>query len=237
MKLKEQAADGRFYAAICAAPAVALGSWGLLKEKKQLSSSAITFESRVQQDGKVVTSRGPGTAIEFSVVLVEQLSGKDKADEVSGPWTGFIHVAECKITCFLRDAKLGELTAQKQVICPNHGDEYDVLELNPMEWTFDNCPKGKKATAFPAMCDKLSDKSEVENIVVVDGNLIHKQRTGNLPGVFAGNRGEAIRSQESPRDCKNYTFCVPVDFVPSLLFFPSYKHAVWAEVKEWSLIA
>ncbi|XP_057461285.1 protein DJ-1 homolog B-like isoform X3 [Actinidia eriantha] len=141
MKLKEQAADGRFYAAICAAPAVALGSWGLLKEKKQLSSSAITFESRVQQDGKVVTSRGPGTAIEFSVVLVEQLSGKDKADEVSGPWTGFIHVAECKITCFLRDAKLGELTAQKQVICPNHGDEYDVLELNPMEWTFDNCPK------------------------------------------------------------------------------------------------
>ncbi|XP_057461284.1 protein DJ-1 homolog B-like isoform X2 [Actinidia eriantha] len=209
MKLKEQAADGRFYAAICAAPAVALGSWGLLKEKKQLSSSAITFESRVQQDGKVVTSRGPGTAIEFSVVLVEQLSGKDKADEVSGPW----------------------------VICPNHGDEYDVLELNPMEWTFDNCPKGKKATAFPAMCDKLSDKSEVENIVVVDGNLIHKQRTGNLPGVFAGNRGEAIRSQESPRDCKNYTFCVPVDFVPSLLFFPSYKHAVWAEVKEWSLIA
>ena len=30
-----------------------------------------------------------------------------------------------------------------QVMRPNHGDEYDVLELNPMEWTFDNCPKVK----------------------------------------------------------------------------------------------
>ena len=32
--VNKQAAAGRFYAAICAAPAVALGSWGLLKEKK-----------------------------------------------------------------------------------------------------------------------------------------------------------------------------------------------------------
>lgn len=32
--VKKQAADGRLYAAICAAPAVALGSWGLLKGLK-----------------------------------------------------------------------------------------------------------------------------------------------------------------------------------------------------------
>lgn len=51
---------------------------------EQLSSTATTVESRVQQDGKVVTSRGPGTAMEFSVSLVEQLYGKEKADEVSG---------------------------------------------------------------------------------------------------------------------------------------------------------
>lgn len=30
-----------------------------------------------------------------------------------------------------------------QVMRPNHGDEYTVLELNPMEWTFDSCPKVK----------------------------------------------------------------------------------------------
>ncbi|KAF5199591.1 Dj-1 family protein [Thalictrum thalictroides] len=32
--VKKQAADGKVYAAICAAPAVALGSWGLLKGLK-----------------------------------------------------------------------------------------------------------------------------------------------------------------------------------------------------------
>lgn len=52
---------------------------------EQLSSSAITVESRVQKDGNVVTSRGPGTTMEFAVALVELLFGKDKADEVSGP--------------------------------------------------------------------------------------------------------------------------------------------------------
>ena len=52
---------------------------------EQLTSCATAVESRVQQDGKVVTSRGPGTTMEFAVALVEQLYGKEKADEVSGP--------------------------------------------------------------------------------------------------------------------------------------------------------
>lgn len=48
-------------------------------------SSASAVESRVQQDGKVLTSRGPGTSMEYSVALVELLYGKEKADEISGP--------------------------------------------------------------------------------------------------------------------------------------------------------
>lgn len=56
---------------------------------EQLSSSAIAVESRVQKDGKVVTSRGPGTTLEYSVTLVEQLYGKQKADEVAGPLVCF----------------------------------------------------------------------------------------------------------------------------------------------------
>lgn len=52
---------------------------------EKLSSEAIKVESRVQVDGRVVTSRGPGTAMEFSLALVEQLYGKEKADEVAGP--------------------------------------------------------------------------------------------------------------------------------------------------------
>lgn len=56
---------------------------------EQLSSSATTVDSRVQQDGKVITSRGPGTTMEYSVTLVEQLFGKEKANEVSGPLVCF----------------------------------------------------------------------------------------------------------------------------------------------------
>ncbi|XP_073134276.1 protein DJ-1 homolog A-like [Henckelia pumila] len=270
--VEKQSEEGRPYAAICAAPAVALGSWGMLKELKatcypsfmdQLSSK-IAVESRVQQDGKVVTSRGPGTAFEYAVVLVELLYGKEKADEVSKPL----------------------------VLPSNHGDEYTSTELNSVKWTFSNSPKvlvpiangteemeaviivdvlrrakaevvlasvedkleilasrnvklvadslldevithsydlvvlpgglggaesfakseklvnllkkqgesnkfygaicaspalvlehhgllkGKKATAFPALCNKLSDPSEIENRVVIDGNLITSRGPG-----------------------------------------------------------
>ncbi|GAB2284412.1 Protein DJ-1 B [Dionaea muscipula] len=269
----KQAADGRLNAAICAAPAVALGAWDLLNGLQatcypsfmdQLPSSAIAVESRVQKDGKVVTSRGPGTTFEYSVALVEQLYGKEKADEVAGPL----------------------------VMRSNHGDAYVINELNPVEWTFNDSPqilvpiaggteemeaviiidvlrrakakvvvasvkedlqilasrkvklvadklldeaanisydlivlpgglggaqafaaseklvnmlkkqkeagrpygaicaspalvlephgllKGKKATAFPAMCNKLSDQSEIESRVVVDGNLITSRGPG-----------------------------------------------------------
>lgn len=59
----------------------------------QLQSSAIAVESRVQQDGVAVTSRGPGTTMEFAVALVEQLYGKEKANEVSGPLVCTLSVA------------------------------------------------------------------------------------------------------------------------------------------------
>ncbi|KAH9778893.1 protein DJ-1 [Citrus sinensis] len=237
--VKKQASDGRLNAVICASPAEALGSRGLLKGLKatcypsfmeQLAPAcATTVESRVPQDGKVVTSRGPCTTMEFAVALVEQLYGKERADEVSGPL----------------------------VMRANHGVEYTIAEFNPIQWTFDNSPqilvpiangseemeavmiidilrrakanvavasgglggaqafaksdklvnmlkkqkesnrpydaicaspalvleprgllKGKKATAFPAMCNKLSDQSEIENRVVVDGNLITSRGPG-----------------------------------------------------------
>ncbi|KAJ4317020.1 hypothetical protein N0V94_005162 [Neodidymelliopsis sp. IMI 364377] len=42
-------------------------------------------EERIVVDGKVVTSRGPGTALLFALTLVELLAGKEKRDEVAGP--------------------------------------------------------------------------------------------------------------------------------------------------------
>jgi 4-methyl-5(b-hydroxyethyl)-thiazole monophosphate biosynthesis len=40
-------------------------------------------EETVVRDGKVITSRGPGTAMEFALTLIEALMGKGKRDEVA----------------------------------------------------------------------------------------------------------------------------------------------------------
>ena len=40
---------------------------------------------RVVVNQNVVTSRGPETAIEFALALVERLYGKEKMEEVNGP--------------------------------------------------------------------------------------------------------------------------------------------------------
>lgn len=52
---------------------------------EKMPSDTILVESRVQIDEQVVTSRGPGTALEYSVALSEKLYGKEKADDVAGP--------------------------------------------------------------------------------------------------------------------------------------------------------
>ncbi|XP_027928685.1 protein DJ-1 homolog B-like isoform X4 [Vigna unguiculata] len=93
--VKKHVEEGRLYAAMCAAPAVVLGPWGLVNGlkatcfpalmEKLASYGATTVESRVQVDGKLVTSRAPGTTMEFAVALIEQLMGKAKAEQVAGP--------------------------------------------------------------------------------------------------------------------------------------------------------
>ena len=42
-------------------------------------------ETRVVVDGKLTTSRGPGTAFEFALSLVGQLFGREKMEAVAGP--------------------------------------------------------------------------------------------------------------------------------------------------------
>ncbi len=91
--LRRQKADEKPYAAICAAPAVALQPHGLLEGRKATThpgfvdqlADAASAENRVVTDGTVVTSRAPGTAIEFALALVALLYGRDKAEEVAEP--------------------------------------------------------------------------------------------------------------------------------------------------------
>ena len=89
--LKRQQKEGRFYAAICASPVVVFQHHGLLGQchatchpsfvNKLNNTQAV--QSRVVIDGKCITSRGPGTALEFSLKLVELLFGDQKAKEIA----------------------------------------------------------------------------------------------------------------------------------------------------------
>lgn len=87
--LTELAGSQRSIAAICAAPIV-LGRAGLLEgleatcypgfEDRLGGASAV--QRRVVRSGRVVTSRGPGTALEFALELVAELAGRERAEEL-----------------------------------------------------------------------------------------------------------------------------------------------------------
>lgn len=89
--LVKMANSEKFTAAICAAPKV-FASAGLLDGKSatsypgifdQLDVADFTFvDEPVVTDGKVITSRGPGTAMDFALQLIESLQGKSRRDEV-----------------------------------------------------------------------------------------------------------------------------------------------------------
>lgn len=89
--LRKMSDDNKYIAAICAAPKV-LANAGVLAGKTAtsypgfldglgLSDTTLSNEA-VVRDGKVITSRGPGTAIDFALELIEVLSGKEKRNEV-----------------------------------------------------------------------------------------------------------------------------------------------------------
>lgn len=42
-------------------------------------------ENRVEKDGLILTSRGPGTSFEFALAIVEALSGREVAEQVKAP--------------------------------------------------------------------------------------------------------------------------------------------------------
>jgi 4-methyl-5(b-hydroxyethyl)-thiazole monophosphate biosynthesis len=89
--LKRMEHAGKYTCAICAAPTV-LAKAGLLSGKKAtgypgmleemgLSDTTVTGAA-VEWDGKVVTSRGPGTAMDFALTLIEALLGPETREKV-----------------------------------------------------------------------------------------------------------------------------------------------------------
>ncbi len=90
--LKRHANDHKYLAAICAAPK-ALAAAGLLSNKtatafpgtlEALADSTITISGEaIEVDGKIITSRGPGTAMDFALTLIEILAGKNQRENVN----------------------------------------------------------------------------------------------------------------------------------------------------------
>ena len=87
--LQRLASQGRYIAAICAAPKV-LATAGLLQGREATAYPGILDKlsdlklssAAVVQDGQVITSRGPGTAMDFALTLITVLCGRDKRNTV-----------------------------------------------------------------------------------------------------------------------------------------------------------
>ena len=82
--------EGKYLAAICAAPMV-LAEYGILKGEKatiypgmeEYLSQSTALSLGVVVSNKVVTGRGPAFAMEFSIKLLEVLKGKETAERVA----------------------------------------------------------------------------------------------------------------------------------------------------------
>ena len=89
--LQRQGSAGKPVAAICAAPRI-LAAQGLLRDRAATSHPSVESkvrdagarysEARVVRDGVIVTSRGPGTALEFALAVLELLGLQGPAAEL-----------------------------------------------------------------------------------------------------------------------------------------------------------
>ncbi|PKU77429.1 Protein DJ-1 like C [Dendrobium catenatum] len=138
--ITKQAEDKKLYGAICAAPAVVLMSWGLMKRKKMTCHPAFmsklpTFwavQSNLQVSGELTTSRGPGTTFEFALSFVQQLFGDKSAADV------------------------GELLMMRL-----GGGRHLKKEFNKIDWSFDQTPRVRSGKEWvdlgEATIEKKSD--------------------------------------------------------------------------------
>ncbi len=75
--------DKKLIGAICAAPSI-LAQAGILEDRAATICPGMEREiprpkgKRVIQDDNIITSQGPGTAMEFALKIVETVAGKDK---------------------------------------------------------------------------------------------------------------------------------------------------------------
>ncbi len=89
--IKAMHGTGKIVAAICAAPAVVLAPTGILNHKSatcypdmqnEFGPDTTYKEDAVVVDTNIITSRGPGTALEFALTIVQELCDKETAGKI-----------------------------------------------------------------------------------------------------------------------------------------------------------
>ncbi|EKD28083.1 MAG: hypothetical protein ACD_79C00437G0004 [uncultured bacterium] len=83
--------NNKLIGAICASPAVVLGNLAFMEGRnatcfpgceEYFSSRVIYKKEDVVEDGNIISSRGPGTAFKFSLVLAARLVGEEIANKI-----------------------------------------------------------------------------------------------------------------------------------------------------------
>jgi 4-methyl-5(b-hydroxyethyl)-thiazole monophosphate biosynthesis len=89
-EIKKAEAEGKYLAAICAAPRI-LGKLEMLKGKNAtcypgnerfMKGARYHAELKAVTDGKIITARGMGAALGFGTQIIMALCGGDKAEEI-----------------------------------------------------------------------------------------------------------------------------------------------------------
>ena len=91
-RMQKQYDEGRYVAAICAAPALVLGQLKTDRKlqltcypgfEKYLSDQFEVSTEGIVVDGKVISGKGPGYALKFGLTILEQLCSAETAKEVA----------------------------------------------------------------------------------------------------------------------------------------------------------
>ncbi|KAM0825035.1 hypothetical protein ACQ4PT_069825 [Festuca glaucescens] len=137
--VRRHAEKGGLYAAICAAPPLALAPWGLLDGHKATAHplfveyfppEVTAVDANVVVDGNAVTSRGPATSTEFALALVERLYGKEKVEQIAKP------------------------------MLVRYEAGYSMKELNSVQWQCSGTPK--------VLLPVVNGSEEMEAITIID---------------------------------------------------------------------
>lgn len=83
--------EGKLVSAICAAPAVALERFGVIRDRKftcypgfeDRVKDGVYTDSEIVIDGNLLTAKGVGYAHAFGIALVRELAGDEMADNIA----------------------------------------------------------------------------------------------------------------------------------------------------------